>query len=301
MKNKTKLPPIPTEKTCPICGTIFYRRESEKSTDWRARATCSKKCGHKAISKKKKGWKGYFQWLLEHEGPEAVAAYKEKRKKTYKTTYQRLIDKYGPKRAPAEFEKYKKRMSKRNKGQKCQYDLLVAKYGEEEATKRYNKTRKKISKIVKKRGKNVKRLLYEKYGEKEGERRYKAMRKKMSIKKKQYLKDNPDKIPYLLYNSSKMSYPEKIMYEVLTKANIQFHYNYPIGGYAYDFAIINKKIDIEVDGALHLRSDIAKRDKIRDKYTKSIGWKVLRFTAKEVMYDTENVLKRIKLFIKRKL
>lgn len=106
-----------------------------------------------------------------------------------------------------------------------------------------------------------------------------------------YLKENPNKVPYLTNHSSKISYPEKIFKNALEVSNISgWTYNYQNGIYSYDFAFIEKKIDVEIDGGTHLLEKVKKIDERRDVYSKENGWIVIRFTAKEVK---ENVLKCI--------
>ncbi len=107
-----------------------------------------------------------------------------------------------------------------------------------------------------------------------------------------YLNEHPDKVPYILNHSSKMSYPEKIFKNALESMKISgWTYNYRNGIYAYDFAFPKLKIDVEIDGNTHTREKIKKIDERRDVFSKEDGWQVIRFTAKEIK---ENVLTCIK-------
>ncbi len=113
-------------------------------------------------------------------------------------------------------------------------------------------------------------------------------KKKISEARLKYLLENPDKVPYLINHSSKMSYPEKIFKNALESADIKgWIYNYQNSIYQYDFAFIDKKIDVEIDGATHLTEKVKRIDERRDTFSKTNGWIVIRFTAKEVK---ENVL-----------
>lgn len=102
-------------------------------------------------------------------------------------------------------------------------------------------------------------------------------KEKISKSMKKYLKDNPDKVPYLLNHSRKESYPEKYFTNIFDENNCEYIKGYRIGLYELDFAIINKKIDIEIDGDQHyLDEKIIKSDISRNKYLKDKGWDVIR-------------------------
>jgi very-short-patch-repair endonuclease len=106
-----------------------------------------------------------------------------------------------------------------------------------------------------------------------------------------YLTEHPDKVPYKLNHSSKMSYPENIFKNALESMNITgWTYNFRNGIYAYDFAFPELKIDIEIDGNTHTQEKVKRIDERRDTFSKENGWQVIRFTAQEVK---ENVLKCI--------
>lgn len=117
-------------------------------------------------------------------------------------------------------------------------------------------------------------------------------KKKISVARISYLLANPDKAPYIINHSSKKSYPEIIFENALNESNIKgWLYNYQQGLYSYDFAWPEYKIDVEIDGGTHTSAKVILIDERRDLYSKSNGWKVIRFTAKEIK---SNVLKCIK-------
>jgi len=64
---------------------------------------------------------------------------------------------------------------------------------------------------------------------------------------------------------------------------IQFDRQKPIGEYIVDFFAPRAKWVIEVDGSQHVEEKQAKKDKNRDDYLASLGFKVLRFTSREVL------------------
>lgn len=117
-------------------------------------------------------------------------------------------------------------------------------------------------------------------------------KKRMSEERIKYLTEHPDKVPYVLNHSSKMSYPEKIFKNALETSNITgWTYNFRSGIYAYDFAFPRLKIDVEIDGSTHLQEKVKRIDARRDTFSRENGWTVIRFTAKEIK---ENVMSCIK-------
>lgn len=109
-----------------------------------------------------------------------------------------------------------------------------------------------------------------------------ATKEKLSAIRLEYLKNNPDKVPYLLNHSSKESYPEKRCRLLLTDLGITGwiqHYQHSI--YEYDFAFPELKIDLEIDGNTHTIDSVKTIDMRRDVFSRQTGWTVIRFTAKE--------------------
>lgn len=120
---------------------------------------------------------------------------------------------------------------------------------------------------------------------------------KVSKSRIKYLQENPEKVPYLLNHSSKESYPERIFKNALVENKIEcWVQEYQNGIYRYDFAFLDLKIDVEVDGSTHLTEKVKKIDERRDNWSKEQGWTVVRFTAKEVKENVTrcvNILKEI--------
>lgn len=102
-------------------------------------------------------------------------------------------------------------------------------------------------------------------------------KQKISEYRKKYLKDNPDKVPYLLnHYTNGASYPEKYFDDILSKY-IKYEKYYQIGIYQLDIAIVNKKIGIEIDGDQHyLDKKIVESDKRKNKYLKDQNWDLIR-------------------------
>src|SRR6185437_7190696 len=61
---------------------------------------------------------------------------------------------------------------------------------------------------------------------------------------------------------------------------IKFLRQVPIGPYIVDFLCVGAKLIVEADGSQHAECN---RDKVRDAYLASQGWRVLRFWNNEVL------------------
>ncbi len=98
----------------------------------------------------------------------------------------------------------------------------------------------------------------------------------------------------------KTSYPERFFIEVLKTNGIFDKYHIEqklcIGKYFLDFAIIDLKLDIEIDGQQHFRDDDSiNHDKIRNEYLIKNGWKIYRIAWVQM---NANPKKEIDKFLK---
>lgn len=128
------------------------------------------------------------------------------------------------------------------------------------------------------------------------------MKDHFSKKRIEWLQKNPDKVPYVVNHSSKMSYPEKILYDAL-ELNVDtslWVYRYRVGIYEYDFAFPSLKIDVEVDGQTHITEKVRKIDIRRDSFAIENGWTVLRFTANDVKTNVDLCVEKIQQAVNTK-
>jgi very-short-patch-repair endonuclease len=65
-----------------------------------------------------------------------------------------------------------------------------------------------------------------------------------------------------------------------------FRRQHPIGAYIVDFACIEARIVVEVDGGQHG----GKSDAVRDESLSAAGWRVLRYWNNEVLENLDGVL-----------
>jgi very-short-patch-repair endonuclease len=73
-------------------------------------------------------------------------------------------------------------------------------------------------------------------------------------------------------------------------AGEKFKRQVPIGSYVVDFACLNRKLIIEVDGGQHATR---KRDQERDAWLRMQGFEILRFWNNDVLRNTDLVLETI--------
>jgi very-short-patch-repair endonuclease len=82
---------------------------------------------------------------------------------------------------------------------------------------------------------------------------------------------------------------------------VQFYRQKPIGSYIVDFYAPAVDLVIEVDGSQHMEKRQAQRDAERDKYLRSLGLGLLRFSSREVLKETEAVVEVIYRTMVRRL
>ena len=126
-------------------------------------------------------------------------------------------------------------------------------------------------------------------------------KKKISESRKKYLQKHPDKVPYLLNHSSKVSYPEKYFKEVFEKEHIPLQYHKQVGRYQLDFYNESLMKYVEIDGGTHDLPKVQEIDKKRTEYLDSLGWACLRIKwsnyQKLSSDDKNSVVQSIKEFL----
>ena len=64
-----------------------------------------------------------------------------------------------------------------------------------------------------------------------------------------------------------------------------------------DFVCRDDGLIVEVDGAYHAELEQQKADEIRTRDLEAMGFRVIRFSNEEVLYDTESVVQEIENYI----
>ena len=67
-----------------------------------------------------------------------------------------------------------------------------------------------------------------------------------------------------------------------------------VSQYILDFACLDCRLAIELDGGYHNDADQQQDDAVRTKHLEALGWRVLRFTNAEVFHDRDAVVAKIK-------
>lgn len=89
---------------------------------------------------------------------------------------------------------------------------------------------------------------------------------------------------------------EELLWNALCEQQIGYKIRrqHIVSQYILDFAYLDNRIAIELDGGYHNKEDQQYDDAVRTKHLESFGWRVLRFTNSEVFHDLESVISQIK-------
>ena len=92
-----------------------------------------------------------------------------------------------------------------------------------------------------------------------------------------------------------MSLPEVLLWRVLRQrpGGFRFRRQHPQGGFVLDFACLEARLGVEVDGEAHNRGDRPARDAKRDETLGRLGFAVMRVPARDVLKDLEQVVETI--------
>ena len=87
---------------------------------------------------------------------------------------------------------------------------------------------------------------------------------------------------------------EQILWQHLRggKLGVKVRRQHPVGRFIADFCCIERHLIIEVDGSVHQQQ--CERDAERTLMLEALGYRVLRFTNQQVLYETAAVLVRIR-------
>lgn len=110
----------------------------------------------------------------------------------------------------------------------------------------------------------------------------------------------PDRVVILKDNARELRIAqtdaEKVLWEYLRRnaLGVRFRRQFIIGDFIADFACIEKKLIIEVDGEYHFSKEQIEEDRKRSYHISQLGYRVVRFTNEEIMNDITDVILNIK-------
>ena len=111
-------------------------------------------------------------------------------------------------------------------------------------------------------------------------------KEKIRQKRLSFMKEHPEKTAWRLGN---FSYVEKMFNKFLVDNEYDKKYliirEYSVFPYFIDFAFVDLKIAIEIDGSQHLKKERHERDILKDELLNDNGWKVIRFSENIVKTD----------------
>jgi leucyl-tRNA synthetase len=95
---------------------------------------------------------------------------------------------------------------------------------------------------------------------------------------------------------------EDKLWQVLrnNQIGIKFRRQHPIDAYIADFAALQEKLIVEIDGGYHVNEEQRIYDESRTQILKEIGFEVLRFSNDEVLADVFKVKEKIRKYIQDK-
>lgn len=98
----------------------------------------------------------------------------------------------------------------------------------------------------------------------------------------------------------RMTRAENVLWEHLNnkQLGVKFRRQHPLANYIVDFYCHKLKLVIEVDGGIHDLEENKRLDAERQKNIEDLGITVIRFSNNEVLYKIEEVLNKIKSYIK---
>ena len=89
-----------------------------------------------------------------------------------------------------------------------------------------------------------------------------------------------------------MSLPEVLLWSELRQrpGGFKFRRQHPAGPYILDFACVQSKLAIEVDGEAHGMGEMPLHDEVRDEWLANQGYRTVRIAARDVLSNLEGVV-----------
>ena len=97
-------------------------------------------------------------------------------------------------------------------------------------------------------------------------------------------------------NRKNATVAERVLWEHIRHdaLGVKIQRQYIIGDFIVDFLAPNERLIIEVDGAYHAEPRQKADDELRTGILEGKGYKVIRFSNEDVLYDTDMTINKIK-------
>ncbi len=119
-------------------------------------------------------------------------------------------------------------------------------------------------------------------------------KKRMSIKRLEFIKNNPEKTAW---RTKSISYPEKLFLKNIHFLEWEKKYSIvrelSVFPFFIDFAFMNEKVAVEIDGSQHLQPDRLERDRKKDDLLNEDGWTIIRISEKEIRKNIEETFVKL--------
>ena len=95
--------------------------------------------------------------------------------------------------------------------------------------------------------------------------------------------------------------PEQVAWRTLRRLRAEGYpvrRQHPVGRFVVDFAVVNARLVIEIDGGVHGLAQVAARDAEREEALDAMGWSVLRVPAAEA-FAADHLIERVREEIRR--
>lgn len=120
-------------------------------------------------------------------------------------------------------------------------------------------------------------------------------------KRIEYLEAHPENTAWHKRLSGQNSYIEEVFNQFIKERNLNTIYDikteYPFHRYLIDFAFINEKIAVELDGSQHINDKNHQIDLRKDEALLNEGWRILRLTSYEIINHFDKTVNKFYNFL----
>jgi very-short-patch-repair endonuclease len=94
---------------------------------------------------------------------------------------------------------------------------------------------------------------------------------------------------------------EKLLWRRIraSQLGVRFRRQHPIGPYIVDFCCPKENLIIEIDGNSHWEASAGEHDAQRSEYLRTNGWRIIRYTNREVQENIDSVVQDILIQIRK--